>query len=313
MKNVFLKVGLPILCAVPLTTALTTTVLEIFNKGESKPDEISISNAPKEMLKNEELTLIVTSNPEEAYKGVTWSSSESGVISIDETTGAIKALNIGQSTITAQSDKYPDVSASCVINVVNTFEYDLTKAFEPKTQTLKGNLKLEEATSTYLKNASFSSAIIADDLAFTYYQLGYPTIGYTKITVSDLTIDVANSLISLDFHTEGNVQSTGGIMTSQDIKFKNIPVSVLYSDEPTPYATKWGVSPMIDSDWLLANDAWHYYEKDVYQTGGILEHDWDRQKLITDPQQETDILLILLGLFFSIPSLSYYLSETTPA
>lgn len=306
MKNKLLKTLLPL-----TTIASFATLPAIVSCGEKKPEEIFISNAPKEMLLNEELTLIVTSSTGKAYNDVTWSSSEREVISIDETTGTIKALKKGESTITAQSDKYPDISTTCLIKVVDAFEYDLTKQFEPKLPTLKGKLDPEAATSTYLKNAAITKAIIADDLVFTWYQVKIREQGYTKISIKAPMVDVANSLISIEYHSEGEVPTTGDVMTSQDIKFENFPISVIYMEEETPYTTKWAIAPNIgeSAEWLFEDENWHFYQEDNYQSSEPLIHDWNKEKLINDP---SGLNIIVLALMFSFPSLSYYLSETTP-
>lgn len=306
MKNKLLKTLLPI-----ATITSFATMPALVSCGETKPKEIFISNAPKEMFLNEELTLIVTSNPEKAYKGVTWLSSKPTVISIDENSGVIKAEGLGCSIITAQSDKYPDVRASCSIEVVEAFEYDLTNDFKPKTEPLKGELDQSIATKTYLENASANKAIIADDLVFGWYQTKLREQGYTKISINVSKVDVTNSLISLQYHSKGEIKITGDVMTSQDVIFENIPISVSYISDETPFDSNWGIAPNINSgEWFFENENWHFYEKDTYQTAEPIVHDWDKEKLNSDP---SGLTAIIMALAFSIPSISYYLSETAPA
>lgn len=191
-------------------------------------------------------------------------------------------------------------------------QYDLTNPFNPAVTPSGGTLDLSQATKTYLKAANKNKKIIADDLANTWYQLELPRAGYTSLTVKSVGIDTNNSLITISYKSEGNVLAYGDIMTSQEVRFENIPIFIDYNAEIHQYNTKWGMGANINNDWLLTNDQWHYYQKDTYQSAGVLEHDWNMQKLIDDPQQSTDIELIMTALMFSLPSLSYYLSETSP-
>lgn len=198
------------------------------------------------------------------------------------------------------------------------YEYDLTeKEFKPTITARGGQLETAEATKEYLSMADENKQIIADDLAFTFFQIGFPGLGYKKLSIKSISTDINKSMLSLSFRVEGEVpQGTGGdVLTSEDISFENIPVAIDYVPTETPYSTKWGMSTTIDTDgqWLLQNDKWHFYQKDIYKNSGILEHDWNKEKLEKDPEQVADIWFIMAGLAFSLPSLSYYLSQTTPA
>ncbi len=79
-------------------------------------ESVSITNAPTEdMTVGDTATLSATVSPENATdKTVTWSSDDSTVVSIDETTGEITAVGAGTATITATAAVETD---TCTITV----------------------------------------------------------------------------------------------------------------------------------------------------------------------------------------------------
>ncbi len=69
------------------------------------------------MKQGDQMQLTVTARPTNAtYKGVTFTSSNENVATVDAD-GLVTALKPGITTITAQSTKYDDISAKCIITV----------------------------------------------------------------------------------------------------------------------------------------------------------------------------------------------------
>lgn len=303
------KILLPILTV----TAAVTPFMVSCNKKETKPESITILKAPTKMGVGDEIKLEVKVAPEQAYKGVTWSSSNSNIVSVDQTTGLIKAKAAGSATITAQSDKYKEVEATCNIEVESTptYEYDLTKEFAPVISPMGGTLTLASATETYLKDASTFKAIVADDIAYTRYILGLTSPSYTKLVVNSVGIDLNNSTISLDMHIDCNIEVTEGTQTAQDLVIEAIPLQVMYGDPGLGFNV-WGTTPAVaEGQFFLQDDNWSFYQKDTID-GADVVHEWTKAKLLEEEEDQRtyDIIGIMMALSMAFPTLSYYLSET---
>lgn len=303
------KILLPILT---VTTAVTPFMVSC-NKKETKPESITILKAPTEMKIGDEIKLEAIVNPTKAPKEVKWSSSAPDVVSVDQTTGLIEAKAAGTAEITAQSEKYEDIKATCNIEVVSTstYEYDLTKQFTPIISPMQGTLAVSSATAKYLTDASTFKAIIADDIAYTWYTLGMTSPSYTKLVVNSVDIDLTNSTISLNMHTDCNIVVTEGTQTAQDLIIKAIPLQVMYGDPGLGFNV-WGTTPAVaEGQFFLQDDNWSFYQKDTID-GTDVVHEWTKTKLLEEEEEQRtyDIIGIMMALQMAFPTLSYYLSET---
>ncbi len=201
-------------------------------------------------------------------------------------------------------------------NDIGPFEYDLSKEeFEPTIEPLGGSLSTTDATGVYLQNAMSQRRIIADDIAYTWYTLGMTSPSYTKLVVNSVGINLTNSTLSLNMHTDCNIEVTEGIQTAQDLIFEAIPLQVMYGEVTPEIGEVWGSTPAdAEGQFFLQDDNWSFYQKDTID-GEDVVHQWNKAKLLEeDPtQQVIDIMTIRMALALSFPALSYYLSKTTPA
>ena len=63
-------------------------------------------------------TLTVTYTPSNAtYKDIKWTSADRTIATVDENTGLITGIKAGETTITATSMKYPNITAECRVSV----------------------------------------------------------------------------------------------------------------------------------------------------------------------------------------------------
>jgi uncharacterized protein YjdB len=104
--------------------------------------------------KGQHHTLTVTYDPDNTTeKGVTWTSSNPGVATVDSATGDITAVSVGETTITATSTAKPSLTAACKVTVtiikptaINLLSTDitigqqktLTETYTPDNTTEKG-------------------------------------------------------------------------------------------------------------------------------------------------------------------------------
>ena len=79
---------------------------------------ISINSAPTELTEGDTGTLTATVSPDAATnKAVTWSSSDTNVLTINESTGEYSAVGVGSATITVMSSADNTKTASCTIEI----------------------------------------------------------------------------------------------------------------------------------------------------------------------------------------------------
>lgn len=100
------------ICAVLL---LSVMVLMIFcSCGQSEIESIIMTNSDVTMTVGDTTTLSFVVNPQNAsQKGLTWSSSNEGVATVDD--GTVKALKEGNATITVMTPK--GIKATCNVTV----------------------------------------------------------------------------------------------------------------------------------------------------------------------------------------------------
>ena len=104
-----------------------------------------------EGYKGESMALAVSFTPEGAQtQSVTWTCSDSSIVSVDQTTGSIELLKEGTATVTAQSEG--GLTAACQITVKG---YETIRAGESKEVTIDTSEKpvtfcfVPDATATY--------------------------------------------------------------------------------------------------------------------------------------------------------------------
>ena len=79
---------------------------------------ISINSAPTELTEGDAGTLTAIVSPDTATnKAVTWSSSNTNVLTINESTGEYSAVGVGSATITVMSDADNTKTATCTFEV----------------------------------------------------------------------------------------------------------------------------------------------------------------------------------------------------
>jgi uncharacterized protein YjdB len=100
------------------TCSVSVTAASISLVGISlTPDSLAITG-----IGNTD-SFTVTYNPADTTEtGVTWTSSDNLVATVDSTTGVVIAVVVGEATITATSKANPSISASCTITVQPSFE-----------------------------------------------------------------------------------------------------------------------------------------------------------------------------------------------
>lgn len=137
----------------------STTCSVTVGKGAVSVTAITLNKSELSLIEGESETLVATVLPDDATdKSVTWSSSNSGVASIDK--GKVTALNEGETTIIAKAGVF---SASCIVSVskriVPVESISLNKSelnlIEGETETLVATVLPDDATD---KNVIWSSS-----------------------------------------------------------------------------------------------------------------------------------------------------------
>lgn len=234
-------------------------------------------------------------------------SSDSESVKINN--NQVSVQSAGQAIINCKVNGYNVASYDLQASSGKTEEYDLTQPFNPETKPLGGKLEVSKATEKYLSDINANKLRFADDLYCTWINM-WAALGWTKLEIEPVFVDVKNQLISMKFNSEGdNVTGYGKIR--QEYLIKNIPISVEYNED----AKTWTFANTVDreGEYLLNHSDWMYYQKDILADQDPIIHNWNQEKLLTDPSQETDIGIIILGLLFTVGGMSYYLSETIPA
>ena len=80
-------------------------------------EELTMNLTSLTLDKNKTYQLSVTAIPSDASTNVNWASSNPDIASVSSD-GLVKGLSIGSTIITATSVKYPSISASCTIDVI---------------------------------------------------------------------------------------------------------------------------------------------------------------------------------------------------
>ena len=76
-------------------------------------------------------TLTVTYTPSNAtYKDIKWTTADSTIAIVDESTGIITGIKAGETTITATSVKYPNIKAECKVTIEEIIEISTIKELE---------------------------------------------------------------------------------------------------------------------------------------------------------------------------------------
>lgn len=115
--------------AVSVGQARITAVSEVFeetpaaecvvtvNKNDVQIEGVALNETAVEVKPGDKLQLSASVLPEDSPQGVTWSSSNSEVASVDKTTGLVTAIAEGTAVVTATSSADSSKSASCTITV----------------------------------------------------------------------------------------------------------------------------------------------------------------------------------------------------
>lgn len=222
---------------------------------------------------------------------------------------------------TVTIDKIDDINEILVFaNAINqiSYEYDLTKPIVPTIKQKEGTFSWQENTKGYCEDINNNQQIFADDLAYSWYNTGIASLGgYEKIIVTPLHSDVSKSYVSFKIHSFGKVVNPYdpqdpdiGKDFIADFELQNIPIQCCYFKDTTMNGM-WGMQPSIgNGEVLLENDDWSYYEKKTIDGKEPEIVEWNAQKLRDDPMQEQDISYVSYLLCFTLPNISYYLSNT---
>ena len=115
--------------AVGVGQARFTAVSEVFeeaspaecvvtvNKNDVQIEGVALSETAVEVKPGDKLQLSASVLPEGSPQGMTWSSSNAEVASVDKTTGLVTAIAEGTAVVTATSSADSSKSASCTITV----------------------------------------------------------------------------------------------------------------------------------------------------------------------------------------------------
>lgn len=105
-------------------TSTTILPIQIYMLDNGKhPDGVTLNETSLEIMENSTATLVATITPEDAgNKGVTWSSSNTTVATVDK--GVVTAVAPGDATITVTT-KDGGITATCKVNVISLPKYDI--------------------------------------------------------------------------------------------------------------------------------------------------------------------------------------------
>lgn len=144
--------------------------------------DITLDKNMVTLKKGETTTLSATISPEDATnKKVTWTSSDSTVVSVSEN-GELVGLKIGSSTITATVEGY---TSQCTVEVVKT---PVTSVVLNKTSLVLGK---DETTNLVVRNVLPSSATYktvtwtSSDESFVTVSKIHEDTGYVKVVATD--------------------------------------------------------------------------------------------------------------------------------
>ena len=109
------------------------------NKKDDGIPPMSIQIAPSELFLNinETKALTIIPSPEEASPAVTWTSSDTTILSIS-TNGAVTGILPGQATITATSVYAPTVSAICLVTITNIVDEYMIEIIDNESVSIVG-------------------------------------------------------------------------------------------------------------------------------------------------------------------------------
>jgi uncharacterized protein YjdB len=136
---------------------------------EVPAESVTVEPATLELLVGAKHTLAATVLPDNAtYKNVTWTSSATGIATVDAATGEVTAVGVGASTITATSG---GKSATCSLTVkpipvesvtIDNADFELEAG---STRTLTATVKPDNATDKTVTWTSSATNIAAVDAA----------------------------------------------------------------------------------------------------------------------------------------------------
>ena len=96
-------------------------------------------------------TLTVTYTPSNAtYKEIKWMVEDSTIATVDENTGLITGIKAGETTITATSIKYPNITAECKVKIMDILEISSVEELKEFRDNVNKNGKTYEGTKIIL-------------------------------------------------------------------------------------------------------------------------------------------------------------------
>ena len=179
---------------------LTEKDKDLVFQGEIPVSSIELNQTSVRLREGETVTLVATVKPDNATdKTITWSSSDSNVLTVDNT-GKVTALKEGKASIIASAGK---ITASCMVTV-------LSRNFQPNSEYLSFTGQTEDASISYEGDV--------DRMQFSYdainwYDWGGGWIGLnngTKVFVRAMERGLTNPL---HFKMTGLVAANGNIMS----------------------------------------------------------------------------------------------------
>ncbi|MBQ9867752.1 MAG: Ig-like domain-containing protein [Lachnospiraceae bacterium] len=262
------------------------TVIPVYVSG------IAVSPATKELVVGGTITMSASITPANATnKAVTWSSSNSGVATIDQK-GVVTAIKAGTTTITAKAQDAGGVSATATITVkdptvsVTGITLNKTKMTLEigKTETLTATVTPTNATNKKINwNSSKESVATVDNAGLvTAKAVGTTTItvktadgeytadcvvtvtnptGSAKVTVAN-TSCCAGSKVEIPVSISGNPGIAGAAFT---VKYDKTALTLDELKAGTVFSSG-TFSPKTDS----ALVQWYYAGEDSIKTNGVM-------------------------------------------
>lgn len=120
-KHLYVRAAILILLALTLLMSSCDGTTSPIVKENIKMTKINISRTELTVDKNMSYTLSVSAEPKNVWPDkIIWSSDDENVATVDEK-GNVSGVSEGTATITAVSEAYPDIKATCKVNVMKIY------------------------------------------------------------------------------------------------------------------------------------------------------------------------------------------------
>ncbi len=137
---------------------------------EVKPTALTLSPSSLELKVGQSQSLTVSAQPAGASAAVTWSVSDSSVLSVSN--GVVKALGEGRATVTAMSVSDPSVKAVAEVTVERPVDQAKLEAFHAAVEDIDGEGTLARRAASLRKALSAYSALTDKELPLAEEDIG---------------------------------------------------------------------------------------------------------------------------------------------